>query len=358
MVIMEKSKSASTAANVKPINRLVFFIILGFLSTFFAEVLSGSGPDFLLTGFGYFGIYPIYALHIILVSSLVIGRNKPFSLRTLFFASLLFGMYEAFITKVLWIPPWAPNAWRIGGIAVVEVIMLVPFWHSVMSFFIPLLWAESLMTSSQIICKVFPEKWKRRIFSFGGAILIGIFGSFFIGSEIASASEAFSLAFINITITTILILLWKIFSGGAHHSFEDLLPRKTGRLALVALIITDYFILGFLLRTEIKPGTAGWFSILFLYLLIVLGIRRSMVMDLDLSTTASGEPPELQPRWDMRHWFAFCAAFGMSTLLVNSLPAQIEFLFAALGLALGVAAGVIFTAMSIRSLFKKNKVRV
>ena len=61
--------------------------------------------------------------------------EKPFSLRTLYFVSLLFGMYEAYITKVLWSPPWNPGSLRIAGIALAETTLLVFFWHAV--FFIP-----------------------------------------------------------------------------------------------------------------------------------------------------------------------------------------------------------------------------
>ena len=58
--------------------RFVFWILLGFLSTFFAEALSGASPDFFFKDFGYIGIFPIYALHSLLLAALVIRKDGRF----------------------------------------------------------------------------------------------------------------------------------------------------------------------------------------------------------------------------------------------------------------------------------------
>jgi len=80
---------------------LFFWVVLGILSTYFAEVLSGSQPFVFFIEFGYVGIIPLYALHTLVLSALAIRPKRPFSIRTLYLFSNLFGMYEAYITKVL-----------------------------------------------------------------------------------------------------------------------------------------------------------------------------------------------------------------------------------------------------------------
>ena len=60
----------------KLLQKVFFWIVLGFLSTFFAETFSGSSPDFLFKTFGYFGIIPIYLLHSALLAALVMQRGK------------------------------------------------------------------------------------------------------------------------------------------------------------------------------------------------------------------------------------------------------------------------------------------
>ncbi|MGD0707788.1 MAG: hypothetical protein ABSA51_04985 [Anaerolineaceae bacterium] len=94
--------------------RLLFWLILGLFSTFFAEVVSASSPFVFFTAFGLIGTYPIYLLHTLVLGTLVIRRGKVVSLQALYFAGGIFGLYEAYITKVLWSPPWnsTPLRWR------------------------------------------------------------------------------------------------------------------------------------------------------------------------------------------------------------------------------------------------------
>jgi len=336
--------------------RLTFFLLLGLLSTFFAEVLSGSAPDFLLTGFGYYGIFPIYALHSILLSSLLISRRKPFTLRTLYFVSLLFGMYEAYITKVLWSPPWSPNALSFAGLAVAETLILVLFWHAVMAFIIPLLWAEALLTDSHLVSGLFPEKWQKRLFSTGGAIGLGIFGSFFIGSEILPAGDAFMLALFDCLAVTLALGLWRLFMRNESSLLPDLLPRKAGTLVFGALIVLDYRYIGLFLRREVHPGWIGHTAILVLYALISLAIWLSMRKDKrTLTNEVEKEVNEMQPRLNFSHWLFFCGSFTASALIVNLLPAEIEGLLTGLAMSSGVLAGIIFLIRSLQSFFKKRQ---
>jgi len=54
-------------------------------------------------------------------------HDRKFSLRSLYFTSMLFGMVETYITKVVWEPYWHPNIFMIANIAVFETIVVVFF---------------------------------------------------------------------------------------------------------------------------------------------------------------------------------------------------------------------------------------
>lgn len=53
---------------------------------------------------GILAIMPLYTLHILVLSYVVFNIGRP-RFYTLLSAGIIFGMYEAYITKVLWSPP-------------------------------------------------------------------------------------------------------------------------------------------------------------------------------------------------------------------------------------------------------------
>ena len=84
--------------------RLLFWLILGAFSVFFAEVTAGSSPFPWIDAWGLFVVLPLYGLHVLFLAWIVVPRARRISLPTLFVAGALFGMYEAYITKVLFDP--------------------------------------------------------------------------------------------------------------------------------------------------------------------------------------------------------------------------------------------------------------
>ena len=85
-------------------DKIFFWLILSALSTFFAEVISGSFIFPFTTVWGWIGVIPLYGLHLLVIGYWVF-RGRP-KLWLLFIGGVIFGLYEAYITKVLWIPTW------------------------------------------------------------------------------------------------------------------------------------------------------------------------------------------------------------------------------------------------------------
>ncbi len=129
------------------IHKYLFWLNLGLISTFFAEVVSGAD---LFPYFHFWGITivtPIYLLHTLILITLVYRKGRP-TLPALYFAGTLFGLYEAYITKILWNPGWDEPVFKLAEVAVTETLVLVFFWHVWMSFIVPLLAAETWLTRS------------------------------------------------------------------------------------------------------------------------------------------------------------------------------------------------------------------
>ncbi|GAB4521765.1 MAG: hypothetical protein Fur0018_02610 [Anaerolineales bacterium] len=86
------------------------------------------------------------------------GRPK---LAALTFGGMLFGLYEAYNTKVLWMPGWGDASLYLGNLALVETLVLVFWWHPWFSFITPLVLAERLLTGSREIVNALPLRLRR-----------------------------------------------------------------------------------------------------------------------------------------------------------------------------------------------------
>ena len=119
--------------------KLLSILLLGALSMLFAEVFSGSSTLWFLDPWGLLVAFPLYLGHAIFLLNLAFLLKKT-SPRQLYFFGMLFGLYEALITKVLWFgypASTGPMVSSFFGIAWGEFLTLVLFWHPVMSFLIP-----------------------------------------------------------------------------------------------------------------------------------------------------------------------------------------------------------------------------
>ena len=337
----------------KLIHNIFFWIVLGFLSTFFAETFSGSSPDFLFKTFGYFGIIPIYLLHSVLLAALVMQRDKPYSLRTFYLASLLFGMYEAYITKVLWSPPWNPGSLRFSGIALAETTLLVFFWHSVFSFLLPLFWIESLAVPGPHLPGLLPEKWRARLIGKRGAILTGLTGGILAGSAIASPPQAFVILLADSLALSLLVFLFRRSNRETGDSLKDFLPRRGEVIALAVLLLVVYLLFGLFLRREVQPGLAGHAAVLVLYGVIIALMLSSMRKDRQLpdgNTTI----PQQNAGYTVRHWLVLCTSLTLSGTLVGFLPSNLRALLDGVVLLACTVTGMVLFVASLLSLFRKQ----
>jgi hypothetical protein len=261
--------------------KILFWIILGAFSTFFAEVFAGSQMFPFFNVWGIFVVYPLYTLHILVLGTIVFRYGNP-RFYVLYAAGLIFGLYEAYITKILWNPTWNMEAFRIGGVAVYESLVLVLFWHAVLAFIVPLIVSETLLTKSRATVDGLPDRLKR-IFRTKRGIYYLVIGALFFGSfqSVNSASYLHSIAsgFSNILVLSILILIWRRWTSGNDYEMKQLMPGKKAFIVLIMAIIILYIITTATLRTELIPGIESqitiWIAYAIAVILLYLGIKKS-----------------------------------------------------------------------------------
>ncbi len=255
--------------------KYLFWILLGFLSCFFAEVISGSYPYPFTTIGGYILLFPLYTLHLLILASLCYRRGTP-RFSTLFLAGCIFGMYEAYITKVLWNPPWAgPGVLKIAEVAVVELVVIAWFWHPFMAFIVPLMVGGLLVRNKALVAGLPPSihsLLKRR---YSRVVLIAaIWAGLVQGAQMGVVDV---IASILIALTA-LLLLARIFDKqvGRGYSMRQLLPNKKQTKKLLVLLIIYYAISGIIMRPENFPGLLGHISILLIYAALFWLLNRNL----------------------------------------------------------------------------------
>jgi hypothetical protein len=283
----------------------LFWIILAAFSTFFAEVFSGSDMFPFFNTWGILIVVPLYGLHILILASLVFRSGQP-RFSSLVFAGMLFGLYEAYLTKVLWAPPWGDPV-IIAGFAPVETLVLVFWWHAWFSFIIPLLVAEKLCTGSNSLGQSLPGKLGQFFNSWSGLAAVMVFGGLFQSINSPSVGQSFLSGISTTAILVGLILLWKRITKDQVYSMAELLPNRKQfkRLLIPAGIM--YLAMGILIRPDWYPGLIGHLMIWILYGVTIYLFSRSQKVDLP----ASQNDADLET-WPDKRWVLLAGIFPLA----------------------------------------------
>jgi len=294
------------------IQKLLFWGILGALSVFFAEVTVGSSPFAFFDAWGVLVVCPLYLLHLLVLARIAFAGGRP-RFPALFFAGVLFGLYEAYMTKQLWNPDWSSDPMRVGGVAVFETIILVFLWHPVMAFLVPLLVAETTLCSSRHVARALPRRLQRMLFGkrgtavlFALAVLLGLLLSS-THTRRPSAGHVFVSGLASVCVLFLLVWLWRRATRGVRLALPDLLPTRREMVMLCACLALQYVGLGMVLRPEALPGLGPQASVWLLYVAAIAGLWLSLRRPQPASLFG---PPESPDRFSWRLWL------GLATVLV------------------------------------------
>ena len=266
--------------------KLFFWFILSAYSVFFAEVVSGSYPMAFFDPFnpadvwGWIALMPLYGLHTLVLASVVFSRGRP-KFYALFLAGAIFGLYEAYITKVLWNPGWGA-VWTAGGVAVVEIFVIALFWHPFMAFIIPLAAGEATLSDSTEIVDGMPAWMRRWLTSKRIGVVFLLFAAWagmVHGGQAPFAIHTLLSSLISAGFLLGLVYIWKRRTAGRSHSMRSLLPNPRQAAMLLVPLLAIYLVFGFGIFPERIPGVRGqapiWAFYGLLFVLLYFALRRS-----------------------------------------------------------------------------------
>jgi hypothetical protein len=270
--------------------RWTFIILIGCLSMFMAEVFAGSSQMWFIDLWSLLVTFWLYLAHLLLFLNLAI-RTKRTSIPQLYLWGVLFGLYESWITKVLWFGyPGAegPAIGLIGGIAILEFFTLVFFWHPILAFVMPILvfesFAQSQDTNRILESKIFISHFSCLNKKNKKNLLFALF-LVLAGSAFLSLNTGYNLIIATIAILGSLGLIYlflKISSKKYSNNFSiySLKLGNKGFGIIIFYLLLLYITTFFILLPERVPTTITPFLIIIgFYILIVVLLRISKPID-------------------------------------------------------------------------------
>ncbi len=235
--------------------KFAFWILIGMISVLFVEVPAGSTMFPFWSVWGVLVVVPLYLLHSVFLAAVVFRFGRP-NFWTLYAAGTLFGMYEAYITKVLWTSfmPDGPFL-AVGGIALFETILLVLYLHPLLAFVVPMFVTEILCTSSSEIARGLPPRVRASIqkhpMRWTGLTMALLGFMQFVNSP--SVRQSFISGAGNCLVLGLALLWWRK-SGGAAYSLRELLPGPRGTRNFGIVLLCWYVFWGFAIKRESIPA--------------------------------------------------------------------------------------------------------
>ncbi|WP_168169240.1 hypothetical protein [Thermococcus sp. 5-4] len=312
-----------------------FWFLLASLSVFFAEVTVASYLYPYFTPWGIISLLPLYGLHTLVLAGIVYRFGKP-RFETLYLAGILFGLYEAYITKVVWNPEW-DSFLKIGGVGIFEVLVVVLFWHPFMSFIIPVGVAE-LLTSGRRVLPGFVLKHP-----YLTVLLLGIVES----SNAPSPLHSFLSTFSSSAFLILMIYLWLERFNGRNHDMMELLPNRRELKPLILALIAYYIIFGSLLRREALPGFSAQIPIWLLYALTFFLLYRALK-----KSREHGEVEITECRPELRRLTELAGVFVISATIFTSIK---TFVLPELGVAVIMTLWAFASVIAVVSLVKSAR---
>ncbi|WP_148881985.1 hypothetical protein [Thermococcus aciditolerans] len=312
-----------------------FWFLLASLSVFFAEVTVASYLYPYFTPWGIISLLPLYGLHTLVLAGIVYRFGKP-RFETLYLAGILFGLYEAYITKVVWNPEW-DSVLKIGGVGIFEVLVVVLFWHPFMSFIIPLGVAE-LLTSGR---RILPGIVLRHPYL--TATLLGIVES----SNAPSPLHSFLSTFSSSAFLILLVHIWLGRFKGGRYDMEGLLPTSKELKPLFLALLAYYIIFGSLLRREALPDLSAQAPIWLLYAATFFLLYRALK-----KSREHGEVGLTECRLELRRLSRLAGVFVISATIFTSIK---TLALPELGVALIMALWAFASVVAVVSLVKSAR---
>ncbi|MEA1994199.1 MAG: hypothetical protein U9N35_07405 [Euryarchaeota archaeon] len=183
----------------------------------------------------------------------------------------MFGLYESWITKVLWagyMDSGGPGVGTLFGVGISEFPILVFFWHPIMSFLLPILVFEILtkkvITGHESVLRKTTRK----------TVLITLF--LLSTSTFIANGNAFDPVSSNLSLIGTLLIVFGFYHVSKNADIRSLKLGKKGIIFLTAYLALLYSITFFFLLPDRIPTTiTPYVTILAFYVIPIMVILRS-----------------------------------------------------------------------------------
>ncbi|MCB2175117.1 MAG: hypothetical protein KQH57_04880 [Actinomycetales bacterium] len=224
--------------------RLAAVVLVTSLSIALAEVSIGSAPWGLLDPAMWVLLVPVYGTQVLLLASIVLRRNPRPTLTALWTAGVIMGLYEFYVTRVLWDAPWDSTT-PLGPVDLPTLIVVAGFHHPFVSTILPLVLAEQVLVREPRLWGLLPRRLRsfgpRRVW--GATVLVGVVAG---GSH--GPMGAVTVASLGLTALAIwAVVAWAARVPRVEHLGEAL-PQRGGYLAL--WLVTVGFLAFFVLLAQ------------------------------------------------------------------------------------------------------------
>lgn len=230
-------------------------LVVTVMSVALAEVAFGSAPWGLLFPPQWILLVPVYGAQVLLVAVVVFRVNRRPTFPALWSAGVVMGLYEFYITQVLWDDPWN-EAVSNAIVEWVPLLVVTCFWHPLMAVILPLVIAEQLMSTAPTLAGLLPA----RIRALGprGRWTLLIVAGFVSGGLYSRGAPWFAAPALGLSA----LVVWGVvvFSRRADKvdAFADALPRGWGVAGLVASVALVFA--PFVAIANGAPGGEGGFG--------------------------------------------------------------------------------------------------
>ncbi len=327
--------------------KLLFWIILGMVSTFFAEVISGSTPFAFFTPVGWLVVFPIYLFHILVLGSIVFRYGRPV-FYVLYPAGMIFGMYETYITKTIWgSAEWVHGTVSIGGIYILPFLLLVFFFHPLISFILPLTLSEVLLTSSRSVLSYLPYRLRKFLSTERAFRRVLLIGALFLGFLWAAPTPWTVTLVAEISGMAVIIsaiYLWKYVLHGDRYGMADLLPKKGEMVIVAALLVFIYILFGSYMNSRYFPGAGTQILTLAIYLVLFSMLYKNLRTSLN-----EGKKEERLPKINRRFALALVTVFLLASALKMAVGMG-TIIFVIVALSMSVIGVYLFVLSLVRAL--------
>lgn len=244
------------------------------LSIALAEVSIASSPWGLVFPPAWLLLVPVYGAQPLLVAVIVLRHGRRPTLTALWCAGVVMGLYEFYITQVLWTPPWVdpPYVTLIDPTTFVVVSM---FWHPFVATILPIVLAEQIMAREPRLAGLFP----RRIRAFGrrGRWVALVFLAVVSGGMYGQVLPAWTAIALGVSALVVWgVVVWARRAGPVEDFAAEALPNRAGVRWIVAILVVFFGIFIVVANTSEPVSGARQLAAVVCYAFFVLLAWRNL----------------------------------------------------------------------------------